>query len=226
MPPFALLDAVSAALVLGGTILAVILRCGWRDTRQAVGMLLRLTRLRFDAVAAKAQLAPYVHSIDVDGLMRAEPVPTGDEEIDSAIHALSQSRSLKALSEDFEAHRHVRLASSRRAAQVMAAAVELAPVLGLAGTLLALGQLSGIASAGGDYPDAISAAVTTTLYGLLIANFLFAPLEGIIARHTAKEDAARRQLVEWLASHAQGSGQRPGDPRAPAQPAVALGAAR
>lgn len=207
----ALLDPWSALLVFGGTLGAVVLRSGWRDSRHAAATLARLAQPAFDAVQAKAQLATYVQSVDVDGLMRAQPVATGDGEIDSAIDTLAHSRSLSALTQDYEAHRHDRLAASDRAAAVLGTAVELAPVMGLAGTLLALGQLSGLAAAGGDYPTAIARAVTTTLYGLVFANFVFAPLEGAIARKAAAEDGARRQLVDWLASHAQAARSRATD---------------
>lgn len=197
------LDWQAAIIVLGGTLLAAALRCGWSDFHATIGVLLRLGRKRFDKAAARAALAAYVQRIDRDGLLRARPDATGDREIDHAIGVLAESRSIHALASDFEDHRQNRLAASQQAGFVLGQAVELAPVLGLAGTLVSLGKLSGLAAQGGDFAVAVGSAVITTLYGLVFANFLFAPLAGAVARHSRAEDAARREIMEWLTLHAE-----------------------
>ncbi|MCP5395389.1 MAG: MotA/TolQ/ExbB proton channel family protein [Sphingomonadaceae bacterium] len=202
MIPHSLIDPLALTLVLGGTCAATLLRCGWRESREAVGVILRLLRPRFDAASVRAAMAGYVQRIDTDGLLRAEPRATGDAEIDEVIAALAHDRSTASLAQSFESHRQHRLAASQRAGWVLGQAAELAPVLGLAGTLVALGQLSGIAAEGGQFASAIGSAVSTTLYGLVFANFLFAPLAGAIARQSAAEDAARRAVMDWLAEHA------------------------
>ncbi|MBC7158885.1 MAG: MotA/TolQ/ExbB proton channel family protein [Porphyrobacter sp.] len=129
--------------------------------------------------------------------------------------ALIRRRSLAALHEEHERHRAARLARAQSAAGVFDQAAELAPVLGLAGTLLSLGGLS-VQAAGGDTAGAIGTAVTTTLYGLLLANFVFAPLGAAIARRSRAEEAARQTLLDWLE----------GAVREACQPPAPAGAAR
>ncbi|MCB2088034.1 MAG: MotA/TolQ/ExbB proton channel family protein [Sphingomonadaceae bacterium] len=202
MIPSSLIDPVALALVLGGTCAATLLRCGWRESREALAVITRLFRPRFDPASARGALAGFVQRIDTDGLMRAEPRATGDREIDEVVADLAHARSPDVLAMSFEAHRQQRLAASQRAGWVLSQAAELAPVLGLAGTLVALGQLSGLAAEGSEFAGAIGNAVTTTLYGLVIANFLFGPLAGAVARQSAAEDAARRDVMDWLALHA------------------------
>ena len=41
-------------------------------------------------------------------------------------------------------------------------------------------------------------AVTTTLYGLILANFVFAPLSAAVARRSRAEEQARQGLLDWL----------------------------
>ncbi len=60
--------------------------------------------------------------------------------------------------------------TSDRAVRTLAQAAELAPVFGLAGTLISLSQLPAEGLARGALGGAISMAVLTTLYGLLLAN--------------------------------------------------------
>jgi chemotaxis protein MotA len=48
--------------------------------------------------------------------------------------------------------------------------------------------------------NAISMSVLATLYGLLLANILLAPLARAIERRAEREEAARQDLIDWIAS--------------------------
>src|SRR5690606_39478304 len=93
-----------------------------------------------------------------------------------------------------------RLAPARPAATSLNTSAELAPVLGLAGTLISLAGLSTAVAEQGDYARAIGMAVATTLYGLVAANFVFAPLAAIAARRAEAEDRAREEIIDWLSA--------------------------
>jgi chemotaxis protein MotA len=191
------LNPLAALLVLGGTLGAALLRCGWRDTREAARAALQLAQRPFASDDVRAELGAQIQEICEDGLVRAEPHRFGDGEFDAVADALIRRRSLAGLHEEHDKHRARRLARAESAVAVFAQAAELAPVLGLAGTLLSLGGLSALAAAG-DTAGAIGTAVTTTLYGLVLANFLFAPLAAAIARRSGKEEQKRQELLDWL----------------------------
>ena len=109
-------------------------------------------------------------------------------------------------------HRVRRIESARRAGTVLARAAELAPVLGLVGTLVSLGGLSTAVAEDGDYARAIAMAVATTLYGLVAANFVFAPLAAVVTRRAEQEDSAREDIIAWLLAAVEASCQRPPEP--------------
>ena len=44
-------------------------------------------------------------------------------------------------------------------------------------------------------------AVLTTLYGLLLANLVLAPLARLVERAAAREERERQKIVDWLAGH-------------------------
>jgi chemotaxis protein MotA len=207
-----LLDLPSLALVLAGTALATLLRCGWADVRLALHALAQLFSARFDAVHARAELAIQVQEIEEDGLVRAEPHHFGDGEFDEMTDALLRTRSIQALHESHEDHRARRIEASRRAVVVLVSAAELAPVFGLVGTLVALGRLSSTVASSGDFAGAIGMAVATTLYGLVAANFLFAPLAAMISRRAEAEDRAREGLIVWLSAAIEASCRRHPEP--------------
>lgn len=193
-----LLDPLSAAIVFGGTLAATLLRCGWRDTRAALQALAQLPGRPFDSDRVRAELAAQVREIGEDGILRAEPHSFGDGEFDELSEALIHHRSIAALHDEHARHRRRRQAVAETAARVLGEAAELAPVLGLAGTLVALGGFSAAGDA--DYARSIGTAVITTLYGLVLANFVFGPLAGAIARRARAEESERQELIDWLAA--------------------------
>jgi chemotaxis protein MotA len=71
-------------------------------------------------------------------------------------------------------------------------------VFGLAGTLVSLSQLPADGLARGGFMGAISMAVLTTLYGLLLGNLVLAPLSRAVERRVEDEEAARREVADWL----------------------------
>ena len=195
-----LVDGPSAAIVLGGTLLATVLRAGASDCALAMAKLAQLGRSHFDAARTRAELAVQIQEIRKDGIYRALPHRMGDAEFDEASDALIGSRSVTALVERHEAHRRDRLSGSARAAHTLAQAAELAPVFGLAGTLISLSQLPTENLARGAFTGAIGMAVITTLYGLLAANLVLAPLARAIERAAQAEEAERQQVIDWLAA--------------------------
>lgn len=194
-----LLDPASAAIVVGGTLLATLLRCGQGDCRLAISAIGQLGSKRFDADEAKAELAVKVQQIQRDGVLRVQPHNFGDREFDEATDRMIGTRSVAALLETHETHRRRRVHDDNRAVRTLAQAAELAPVFGLAATLISLSQLPANGIDRHAYMGAISMAVSATLYGLLLANLVLAPLARAVERAAANEETERQKIVDWLA---------------------------
>lgn len=189
----------SAALVVGGgTLLATVLRCGIGDCRTTLVALGRLARPTFHADKVRADLAGQVAQIRQDGVLRARFRHVGDAAFDEATDALIRSRSIEALIERHEQHRQRRRTAATAAARTLFQAADLGPVFGLAGTLVSLSQLPAEGVARAALSGAISLAVLTTLYGVLIANIVFAPLARAVERQAEAEEAARQEVIDWL----------------------------
>lgn len=195
-----LFDPVPAAIVLGGTLVATALRAGRVDCRSTVRELAALCERPFDADGVRSDLAPLASDIRKDGVYRVRARPTGDAELDAAIKAMIEGHSASMLMMQHSAGRKQRLARAQRAAITLAQAADLAPVFGLAGTLVSLAQLSGRGIARAQFMNAISMSVLATLYGLLLANILLAPLARAVERRAEREEAARQDLVDWIAA--------------------------
>lgn len=200
MPSLSLFDPASAALVLGGTAIATLARAGLRNTAATARELASLAAPGFDVAKARSVLAPEVEAIRQDGLLRARPVAVADSELADATAALARHRSVAALIAQHEQHRTRREARRQQALTTLEQAAELGPVFGLVGTLVGLGQLpAGGLDSEGAVMAAVSTAILTTLYGLLVAHLVILPLAGMIERRGRSEEEQRAQLIDWLA---------------------------
>lgn len=193
-----LLNASAAIVVGGGTVLGTVLRAGIGDCRTTIVALARLVRPAFHAEKVRADLAGQVAQIRQDGVLRARFRQVGDAEFDEATEALIRSRSIEALIERHEQHARRRRKAAAAAARTLYQAADLGPVFGLAGTLVSLSQLPPEGVARAALSGAISLAVLTTLYGVLVANIIFAPLARAVERQADAEEAARQEVIDWL----------------------------
>jgi chemotaxis protein MotA len=196
LPP--MIDGISATIVLGGTALATVLRSGWRELAITGQALACLWQPRFTAEQAKADLAAQVIAIRRDGVLRVTPRLTGDREMDEGTDALIRERSLDPLIARHHTYRSQRMATANTAVRTLAQAAELGPVFGMVGTLISLSQLPTGGLDSNALNGAISMAVMTTLYGLLLANLVLAPLSRMVERHAQAEEHARQEVIDWL----------------------------
>jgi chemotaxis protein MotA len=200
MTPASLIDPSTLAIVLGGTLLATFLRCGMGDCRATLRQLGRTLNAGrpFDADTVRARMARVLQDIQRDGLLRAQPGSVGDEEFDAALDALVMQRSVSGAREALRQERERRLAPVRAANNTLVQAAELAPVFGLAGTLISLGRMPAGGVDRAAYMPAIAMAVHATLYGLIAAHLVLGPLARLVERRAGREEAQRRVLAEWL----------------------------
>jgi chemotaxis protein MotA len=203
------IDPVAIVIVFLGTLVATLLRCGLADMRVTLAVLRGMADRPFDVSRAKAELSKQIREIADDGFVRAEPHHFGDLEFDSIADIMIAQRSIASIHGAHQQYKQQRLDTAHRAARTFESAAELAPVLGLAGTLFALGQAPGATPQGGSLVDAIAMAVVTTLYGLVAANFLFAPIAAAIARRSRQEERDRDEVLEWLAEGVRKAGVAP-----------------
>jgi chemotaxis protein MotA len=191
-------DPVMAGIVVGGTVLGCFLRCGRAESWAALRALAGIFGAGFAAEAVRAKLARVVQDVKRLGLLRAEPGHTGDGEFDAALGVLVAQRSLEAARGVLEAMREARLTAAEAAIRTLMQAAELAPVFGLAGTLYSLSKFPAQGMERAATMAAIGMAVHATIYGLVLANLVFAPLARLVERRARGEELARLQVAQWF----------------------------
>ncbi|MBC2670454.1 MotA/TolQ/ExbB proton channel family protein [Novosphingobium piscinae] len=193
-----LIDGTAALIVFGGTALATVLRCGLREVAATARALARAWGPGYSADAGRAELAPQVREIRAEGLLRAHPRKLDDRDLAEATEVLFHTRSLEALVKAHARHSMARRAEAETGVRVLAQASELAPVFGMAGTLVALNRMPADLATGDAVTGAIGMAVVTTLYGILAANLVLAPLARWVERAAEREERERQVVIDWL----------------------------
>lgn len=196
----ALFDPGSLAIVVIGTVLATVARCGWRDFGQALATAGRLLRRRFKPEPNRRALALAVNAIEHEGHRRADPALPPDRALGLMLETYLRHGTLEALGQVRRSERALDEARRVGAIQVFGWAGELAPVFGLIGTLYGLAQLAPQEGAGAAavIMGAVSTAVLTSLYGALIAHLVCHPLASAIERRGHAEEREREVLAEWF----------------------------
>ena len=85
---------------------------------------------------------------------------------------------------------------------------KLAPVIGFLGTIIGLISVLNHLGAPEDMGKGMSIALLTTLYGLLIANFLFLPLHKKLSEHLKMESAFLYVIIEGVLDISQDKNSR------------------
>lgn len=204
--PGAYVDAPSLLIVLGGTLAVTAIGFNPADLRQAHAVLLRaLFRRAEDPASAAAKALRLAGQARADGVLSLESrlLAAGDgppispffkRGLGLVIDGLPSPQIEAILSREMEAMtaRHV------TAVGMLRRAAEVAPAMGLIGTLIGLVQMLGALDDPSKIGPAMALALITTLYGAVLANMVFAPLAAKLERNS--EDEALVQSVYLTAA--------------------------
>ena len=199
-------DPEALLIVLAGTLLATMARCGLRDVTAALRALISLGSSGFDGNANRAALARCVPEIKQRGHLCADAPMPPDCSTAQLVKSYLVNGSPDALRTVAQTERTTRETARDQAVRVFDYAGELAPVFGLVGTLFAITQLNPAAtgSTAEAMMGAVGTAVLSTLYGVLTAHLFCIPIAGAIERRGLREEAARADLADWFASELTG----------------------
>lgn len=208
LPTFSsLFDPAALAIVLTGTVIATLARCGWHDFGGALAAAGRLARGGFRADANRKALAQAAGAIQRDGARRADPALPPDPALAQLVAAYLRHGALDTLGSLRRTDRAIGEARRLVAVHVFTCAGELAPVFGLIGTLYGFTQLTPDPNAATTMTimSAVSTAVLTSLYGALTAHLVCFPLASAIERRGLAEEAEREALADWFIARIGGT---------------------
>lgn len=189
------LDPAALAIVGGGTLLAMVLRTPARDLARAIFALRTLTRGQpFDPKPALEQIAALARIAKRHGALTLDRSVIADPDIAAAVALIVDGCSAKDVEALVISLRRARIERQTAAADVWSGAAELAPAMGMIGTLIGLVRMFVAMADPSAIGAAMAVALLATLYGALIANLIAMPIANRLRRRTRAEALARGEI--------------------------------
>lgn len=191
----AFLDPLAAAIVLGGTAAACILRFAPRHLWRALAALRVLFRAEHEAGDDLAQIAALTRIARKHGTITLDRSVIVDPDIAIAVRAIVDGEAPDAVRAAIVHARDTRIERHLVAAEVWATAAEAAPAFGMVGTLVGLVGMFSAMEDPATIGPAMAVALLATLYGALFANLIAMPVAGRL-RRLARAEAFERARIE------------------------------
>ncbi|MFV3074496.1 motility protein A [Niveispirillum fermenti] len=208
----AFIDIPSILIVVGGTTAVTTISFSPSDMRAALRALGRtMVAHTSDPQAAARTALSLAEHVRANGPLSLQPMaratrgwPVLNRAVELIVDGLPADDAERILRTEIEAN----IGRARTAAAVMRRAAEVAPAMGLIGTLVGLVQMLGNLSDPSTVGPAMAVALITTFYGAILGSMVFSPLAAKIDRN-----AEREAMVDGLYLLAAGSVARQENPR-------------
>jgi len=202
--PASFVDGPAMLIVLGGTFAITLASFSLREMLGAVGVVLRtLMRRTMAPRRAALQIMELADRARSDGVLALQPALerlAGEPFLRQAVALVIDGTA----GDDVERilQREVAATTQRQhgSAQVFRRAAEVAPAMGLIGTLVGLVQMLSHLDDPASIGPAMAIALLTTFYGAVLAYMVFAPLATKLERHSEQEALVRNVYVTGMAS--------------------------
>lgn len=187
----------AAMIVLGGSTAVTLVSFTWDETRDAARAMAAALAGGRPCLSTTAmqllQFADKARRSSADAVMRSGGMTKSHPQFAHAIQLLGDGIEEQMVERMLEEEVHSSLQRHHMSARFFTRAAEVAPAMGLIGTLVGLVQMLGSLETPSAIGPAMGVALLTTLYGAILANMVFAPVAAKIERD-AQTEAAKLSL--------------------------------
>lgn len=196
----AFVDPAALAIVGGGTCLGVVLRTPSADLGRAVAAIGVLPRGRFRADPLIDQIGAFGRIAQRHGVMALDRSVIRDGDVAAAVAAIVDGGDSASVGALLDQRRMARAERHLAAAEVWASAAELAPAMGMIGTLIGLVRMFLAMNDPKTIGTAMAVALLSTLYGAVIASLIAMPVAARLRRAARAEAFERLRLSAPLSA--------------------------
>ena len=203
------IDTASILIVFGGTFFAVMYTAPLPVFLGSFGVMAKVflppVKKMDDMIERMVDLAGIARK---DGMMALEGQEVPDKFFEKGLQMLVDGADEAKLTAQLK--QEIKSMKQRHEANqgVLKAWVDLAPAMGMIGTLVGLVLMLGNMADPKAIGPAMAVALLTTLYGAFIANIMFAPMVTKLEGYSAYETVYREMVVEGLRNIARGESPR------------------
>jgi len=208
--PTQFIDIPSVLITVVGSFSALLINYSWNDVTSSVSEIRKLFRENApDPAATIEQFTALATRARREGLLVLEDeTPKLDPFLGKGLQMVIDGMDSSVVTSVLETEMSQMEARHATAAGLLSSWANLAPGFGMIGTLIGLIQMLGAL----DDPDAIgpamAVALITTLYGAIMANYIFTPLAGKVMVKSKHSMLYREMILEGLSSLQSGVNPR------------------
>lgn len=195
-----LVDPLTLAVMLGGGLLVATLQNGASALVRAFAALPQLWRADpdRDMLLARATMTKVDHLANLRGLSCTDRVRAANPFLALAIRKLADTENVDRFEIWAEQALSDRAMRHEKAQKLWNSVADAAPAMGMAGTIIGLvGMFAGMNDPTKLGPS-MALALLTTLYGVILANFVAAPIAGRLADLSERELFWQRELCRRM----------------------------
>ncbi|PWK60412.1 motility protein A [Roseicyclus mahoneyensis] len=202
-------DIPSILIVIGGTFFAVMFTTPMGVFLGSFGAMAKAfmpkPKKREDLIARMVELSDIARK---NGLMALEGQEVPDRFFEKGMQMLVDGADEQKLVKQMK--QEIRSMKERHAEQqgAVKAWIDIAPAMGMIGTLIGLVQMLGAMEDPQAIGPAMAVALLTTMYGAIMANVIFGPMLTKLEGYSANEVVYREMVLEGLRNIARGESGR------------------
>jgi chemotaxis protein MotA len=194
-------------IVVGGTLAALLLHYSSRDIRLALE---RMRVIGADGAAPSlAERISYLNSLSTivkrEGVLvlDAEANRVSDRFLKLALELAADRRPVEEIERVLQHDINFSAENDQRSVGVFETLATYAPAMGLIGTIIGLVQMLSQLTTPANLGPSLSVALLTTLYGALVAHFVFMPIAGKLQAFNTRERQIKMVTLEGIVSIAR-----------------------
>lgn len=207
--PLVFINPASLLIVVGGTLLVVLAKFSFAQFLGAFKAAARAFKFKLPETQASIE-----ELVDIANVARKEGVlGLEDREISSAflgqgIQMLVDGQDGKTIKELLNKERLMTLDHNRSGAKVFTAMADVAPAMGMIGTLIGLVQMLSNMEDPKSIGPAMAVALLTTLYGAMIATMIATPIADKLSLRMTEEARMQSLYIDALVAIQEGTNPR------------------
>ncbi len=194
-----LIEPSSLVLVVGGTFMVILFRSsleGMMLGMSAVGRALFHRPKEMDyLIDIICDLSTVVRA---DGVIALDGTSFGIRFLDAGLQSVADGNDRATITSTLEREQRMATRRHNEGIGIFTDAGDIAPAMGMIGTLIGLVNLLSNLSDPSSIGPAMAVALLTTLYGAILANVIFIPLAMKLESHSVAEELNNSLLIEGL----------------------------
>jgi chemotaxis protein MotA len=195
----AFIDTPSMLIVVGGSIMVVMLRSSLGEFLGAVSVLGKTFKNKLDdqgqLIEQIVELATIARK---DGMIALEGQEIANPFLAKAISMLVDGTDASVIKGSLEREKNATKMRHDQGAKIFSSWGEIAPAMGMIGTLIGLVQMLGNMSDPKAIGPAMAVALLTTMYGAILANVFCIPVSMKLGNQADIEEASNEMIIEGI----------------------------